>query len=122
MTLDIKYQRVFLPTKDLDHSIDFYAHMGWTTGYRDSGLALMELGGSYFFLQKAYLKEWAENMMMNLVVDDVLAWYEKAAEVKASGKFDDVSFGHPHRESYGATVMHLIDPAGVCLHFAQFDK
>lgn len=122
MTLTINYQRVFLPTKNFEQSVDFYERMGWTIGYRDQDLALMELGASYFFLQRAYVKEWAENMMLNLVVDDAKGWFDKATKVKAEGGFETVSVGPPHHEPYGATVVHLIDPAGVCLHFAQFDK
>jgi catechol 2,3-dioxygenase-like lactoylglutathione lyase family enzyme len=122
MTLTINDQRAFLPTKDFDQSIDFYTRMGWTVAFRDHSLALMELGASHFFLQRAYLKEWAENMMLHLVVDNTKAWFDKATEVKASGNFDTVKIRPAHREPYGATVTHVIDPAGVLLHFAQFDK
>ncbi len=122
MTLTINDQRAFLPTKDFDQSIDFYTRMGWATAYRDQSLALMELGASRFFLQKAYVDDWAKNTMLHLVVLDAKAWFDKATAVKAEGGFDTVKIRPTHREPYGATVTHVIDPAGVLLHFAQFDR
>jgi catechol 2,3-dioxygenase-like lactoylglutathione lyase family enzyme len=114
-------QRVFLPTRDLDQSIDFYSRMGWQVRFRDDSLALMELGASRIFLQKYYQKEWADNTMVHLVVDDAAGWHEVAARVKREGGFDEVKIRAPQREDYGALVTHVIDPAGVLLHFAQFD-
>ena len=117
----ITEQRVFLPTRDLDQSIDFYSRMGWQVRFRDDSLALMELGASRIFLQKYYQKEWADNTMVHLVVDDAVLWHEVAARVKVEGGFEDVIIRAPQREDYGALVTHVIDPAGVLLHFAQMD-
>jgi catechol 2,3-dioxygenase-like lactoylglutathione lyase family enzyme len=118
----ISDQRVFLPTKDFACSIDFYARMGWQTRFRDDGIALMELGASRIFLQKYYQKEWADNTMVHLVVDDAKGWHHVAERVKQEGGFDDVKIRLPQREDYGALVVHVIDPAGVLLHFAQMDQ
>jgi catechol 2,3-dioxygenase-like lactoylglutathione lyase family enzyme len=115
-------QRVFLPTRDLARSIDFYSRMGWQIHFRDDNLALMELGASRFFLQKYYQKEWADNTMVHLVVDDATRWHELAERVKQEGGFEDVRIRAPQREAYGALVTHVIDPAGVLLHFAEMDK
>ena len=32
-------QRIFLPTRDLAQSIDFYSRMGWKARFRDENLA-----------------------------------------------------------------------------------
>jgi catechol 2,3-dioxygenase-like lactoylglutathione lyase family enzyme len=115
-------QRVFLPTRDLAQSIDFYRRMGWQIRFQDEQLALMELGASRIFLQKYYQKEWADNTMVHLVVDDAIGWHEVAERVKEEGGFGDVRIRAPQREAYGALVTHVIDPAGVLLHFAQMDR
>ena len=47
----INDQRVFLPTKNLDQSIDFYTRMGWQVRFRDDKLAMVALGASSIFLQ-----------------------------------------------------------------------
>ncbi len=119
--LTIEDQRPFLPTRDFSRSIDFYNRMGWRTAFLDDNLALMELGHSRLFLQKYYQPEWAANMMLHLVVDDVDAWYKHAMKVKAEGGFDEVRVSAPKHEPYGAMVAHIVDPAGVLFHIAQFD-
>lgn len=119
---EILDQRVFLPTKDLTRSIDFYTRMGWSVAYRDDDLALVKLGASHVFLQRYYRQEWADNTMVHLVVDDAVAWHETAERVKVEGSFEEVRIRPPFRESYGALVTHVIDPAGVLLHFAQMDQ
>jgi catechol 2,3-dioxygenase-like lactoylglutathione lyase family enzyme len=120
----INDQRVFLPTKDFARSIDFYSRLGWQVRFRDENLALMELGASRIFLQKYYQQIWADNTMVHLVVDDAVAWHEVVARVKQEGGFDEVKIRRPQREDedYGALALHVIDPAGVLLHFAQMDK
>jgi catechol 2,3-dioxygenase-like lactoylglutathione lyase family enzyme len=118
----ISDQRVFLPTRDLAQSIDFYRRMGWQIRFQDESIALMELGASRIFLQKYYQKEWADNTMVHLVVDDAALWYQVAERVRKEGGFENVSVRAPQREDYGALVTHVIDPAGVLLHFAQMDQ
>jgi len=115
-------QRVFLPTRDLARSIDFYSRMGWQVRFQDDDLARMELGASHIYLQKYYQQEWADNTMVHLVVDDAVAWHELAERVKREGGFETVRIRAPQREDYGALVTHVIDPAGVLLHFAQMDR
>ncbi len=117
----ISDQRPFLATKDLGRSIEFYVAMGWTVGHRDDGLARVELGGHSLYLQAYFQKEWAENTMVHFSVDDAAAWHARAEQVKAEGGFDEVRIRPPKREPYGALVTHVTDPAGVLLHFAQFD-
>jgi catechol 2,3-dioxygenase-like lactoylglutathione lyase family enzyme len=119
---EILEQRGFVPAKDFARSIDFYTRMGWSNIYKDDSLALMKLGASLFFVQKAWVEDWAHNTMIHLVVDDAAAWYETAMRVKAAGGFDEVRIGAPRRETYGALATHVIDPAGVLLFFAQFDQ
>jgi catechol 2,3-dioxygenase-like lactoylglutathione lyase family enzyme len=114
-------QRPFLATRNFRRSIDFYTRLGWTAIYQDADLALMEQGASRFFLQNAFVEQWAHNTMLHLVVDDAQAWYETAKRVKAEGGFDEVTVHPPRREAYGALATHVLDPAGILLFFAQFD-
>ena len=42
----------------------------------DGDVAIFGVGASAFILQRYYKKEWAENCMMQLMVDDLDAWWE----------------------------------------------
>ncbi|MBN8646958.1 MAG: bleomycin resistance protein [Caulobacterales bacterium] len=114
-------QRPFLATKDFKRSIDFYSRLGWQSIYQDADLALMENGASRFFLQNAFLKDWAHNTMLHLIVDDAQKWYEEAKKAKLEGGFEEVIVHPPRREAYGALATHVIDPAGILVFFAQLD-
>lgn len=114
-------QRPFLPARDYARSLDFYARMGWQTLYRDENISLLEMGKARLFVQNFYERPFAENLMIHLVVDDARAWHDAATRVKQEGGFDEVRVHAPKREAYGALVTHVIDPAGVLLHFAQMD-
>jgi len=60
--------RPFLPTKDFDLSKQFYETLGFTK-LLDGEVAIFRIGASSFVLQKYYQKQWAENFMMQLMVD-----------------------------------------------------
>jgi predicted enzyme related to lactoylglutathione lyase len=66
--------RPFLPTKDFDLSKRFYEALGFTK-LLDSEVAIFQAGTSGFILQKRFQKEWAENLMVQLMVDDLDAWW-----------------------------------------------
>lgn len=111
--------KVFVPTKDFEHSIRFYEALGWTCNWRGEGLAEIELASVRLYLQKFYAKEWAENFMIYIVVDDAAAWHAHVAQILAGGEFPQARLQPPKEEPYGAIVTYVWDPAGALLHFAQ---
>ncbi|MBW8881248.1 MAG: VOC family protein [Asticcacaulis sp.] len=113
-------QRPFLPAKDYERSIDFYSRLGWEVRFKSADLALMVQGPSMFFVQKAWVQDWAHNTMVHIVVEDAQAWFEAVSKVKAEGGFEEVVVKPPRHEDYGALATHVLDPAGVLLFFAQF--
>jgi hypothetical protein len=66
--------RPFLPSQDFDLSKRFYEALGFVK-ILDGDVAIFETGSSGFILQNYYKKEWAENFMMQLLVDDLDAWW-----------------------------------------------
>lgn len=119
--IDIK---MFVPALNFAQSLGFYEALGWTIKFRadDDSLAELELAGCRFFLQNYYNKEWADNFMIHITVDDVQAWFEHAAKVIASGEYNHARLWEPKEQDYGALVTFVWDPSGVLLHFAQFHE
>lgn len=114
--------RTFVPAQEFTRSKAFYEALGWTAVWTDGeGLALMELGGHRFMLQDHFVKEWAENFMLTIVVDDARAWHERVSSSLAGGQFGAARVAEPKHEDWGATVTYAWDPCGVLLHFTQFD-
>ena len=109
----------FVPSKDIAVSLRFYEAVGWRCNWRVEGLAEIELAGKRLYLQDFYAKEWAENFMIYIDVDDADAWYVHLNRIVESGEFENIRVKPPQIESYGAIVTYAYDPCGVLLHFAQ---
>lgn len=121
--LAVEDVRTFVPAKDFACSRAFYGALGWETVWTDDdGLALLELGGYRFMLQDYYVKQWADNFMLTIVVADAVAWHEHITAVLADGQYATARVAPPKIEDWGATVTYAWDPCGVLLHFTQFTE
>ncbi len=85
-------------------------------------LAELHLGKNAFLLQGYYVKEWAENMVMHVLVEDVQEWWRYIASLDLAGKFGVTAPSAPRAEPWGLTVTYVFDPSGVLWHFAQITK
>lgn len=114
--------RSFVGALDFDASRDFYIALGWKLEYDSSSLRVMNLAERRFYLQDYYQKEWCENTMLHVSVECVDDWYQNVCEVFNKNTFSGGAriTGAPKDEDYGR-VFHVLDPAGVLLHFAQFN-
>jgi len=122
MNLNASDVKTFVPAKNFKESFEFYTRLGWEFKFRaeDDGIAILELADSRFYLQNYYQKEWADNFMMHIAVEDAQAWFEHASAVIKAGNWPNARINAPKKEDYGAIVTYVWDPSGVLLHFAQF--
>lgn len=114
--------RPFLPAKDFDISRDFYVALGFAVKWSDDNMALLESGNQRFYLQRYYVKDWADNSMLHITVADAHACFRQITSLLAEGRFPGARVAQPKQEDYGALVTYVWDPAGVLLHLAQWDK
>lgn len=116
MSLRIRDLKAYVPAQDFKQSKRFYAALGFSLSPGFGGTADVSLDGQCFRLQPYYVKDWADNFMIVMGVDDVDAWHRRAAEVIAAGGFGCARLKPP--ESVGdSRVLHVIDPSGVLLIF-----
>lgn len=113
--------RPFIPSRDFALSKDFYSALGCELEWSDDNLVLFNLAGSRFYLQRCYVKEWAENSMLHLSVQDAAKCFADITKLIESGRFPPARVALPKQESYGALVTYVWDPSGVLLHLAQWD-
>jgi predicted enzyme related to lactoylglutathione lyase len=118
MALGIKDFKVYVPAKDFERSKRFYTALGFTMSDGWGGTADFELGGHRFRLQNHYVKDWANNFMIVMGVDDAEAWHQHVRQVTGSGEFGDIRF-KPPEDVDGSIVLHVWDPAGVLLVFVE---
>lgn len=116
--LNVNDVKPFVPARDFKESLRFYTGLGWTCKWQDESLAELELGGHRFYLQNYYNREWAENWMLFVAVEDVDSWHVHAKGVVE--EFEGTRVTPPKTEEYGARVSYVWDPSGVLIHLAQF--
>ncbi len=112
--------RPFLPSQDFDRSKAFYEALGFTK-LLDAQVAIFALGASAFILQRYYQKEWAENFMMQMMVDDLDAWWAHVEALDLARAFGVQAPRPPAMQPWGLRVAYLFDPCGVLWHVAQRD-
>ncbi|HWW26227.1 MAG TPA: VOC family protein [Caulobacter sp.] len=110
--------RPFLPAKDFETSKAFYQALGFET-LLDGEVAIFGVGTSAFILQRYYQQAWAENCMMQLMVDDLDAWWAHIQALDLPGVFDVQAPKPPAMQPWGLRVAYVYDPCGVLWHVAQ---
>jgi uncharacterized glyoxalase superfamily protein PhnB len=110
--------RPFLPAKDFDLSKRFYEALGFTK-MLDDEVAIFRIGGSSFVLQNYFQENWAENFMMQLMVDDLDAWWTHVSSLDLPTRFGVPAPRPPEVQPWGLRIAYMVDPSGVLWHVAQ---
>jgi hypothetical protein len=118
----IRSFRAFLPAKEFETSLRFYEAIGFEAYRLGDTLAELSLGEHAFLLQGHYVKEWAENMMMHVLVNDAQAWWQHISSLELANRFEVSPPEPPRVEPWGLTVLYVFDPTGVLWHFAEVTK
>ena len=110
--------RPFLPAKEFEQSKRFYEALGFEK-VLDGEVAIFRIGASSFILQRYFQKEWAENFMMQLMVDDLDGWWSHLMALDLPAKFGVPAPKAPAIQPWGLRIAYVIDPSGVLWHVAQ---
>jgi hypothetical protein len=110
--------RPFLPAKDFELSKRFYETLGFTK-VLDGDVAIFEIGRTGFILQNRWDRAWAENAMMQLMVDHVDDWYRHLTSLDLAAKFGVRAPKAPEMQPWGLRICYLFDPSGVLWHVAE---
>jgi len=110
--------RPFMPARDFDLSKRFYEALGFDK-VLDSEVAIFNAGSGGFILQRYYQKDWAENFMMQLMVDDLDAWWAHISSLDLPGAFGVPPPKPPAIQPWGLRIAYVVDPSGVLWHVAE---
>lgn len=117
--MNISNLRTFIPCKDFAQSKEFYLDLGFELQWEGKDLIIFGSKEQNFFLQDAYLEEWANNCMMQLHVDNLDDLYNTTERLKA--KYPMIRTKPIFTADYGRTF-HLIGPAGVLWHMTEVER
>lgn len=110
--------RPFVPAKDFALSKRFYTALGFTQ-VLDGEVANFRIGASSFILQNYFQKEWAENFTMQLMVDDLDAWWAHVVSLDLPRTFGVPAPKAPALQPWGLRIAYVVDPSGVLWHVAE---
>ena len=110
--------RPFLPAKDFALSKRFYVALGFTKLF-DGEVAIFQIGATSFILQNYYQQQWAENFMMQLLVDDLDACWKQIETLDLPQKFGVPAPKPPAMQPWGMRVAYVVDPSSVLWHVSE---
>ena len=110
----------FVPAKDFEQATAFYAALGFEVDFTkdDDSIRFCHHGDCGFLLQNFYVKEWADNCMMAMHVDNAQAWLDQANQLVkdyAGVRTSPLQL----QKSRGVLLGHIWDPSGVLWHISQ---
>jgi hypothetical protein len=114
--LDLK---TFVPAKDYHLAKQFYADLGFTLNWGNDQVAEFEVGAFRFLLQNFHVREFADNFMMHLQVDDADDWWQHIEAASLKTKYPSIAVKPPTLQPWGLRVLYLTDPTGVLWHIAD---
>lgn len=111
--------RPFLPAVDFANCKKFYEALGFSKELDADDVAIYRVGTTSFLLQNHFQQEWAENFMMQLLVDDLDVWWQHIVSLDLPGRFGVTQPTPPTMQPWGLRIAYLVDPSGVLWHVAQ---
>jgi uncharacterized glyoxalase superfamily protein PhnB len=118
MNLSTALIRPFIPAKDFELSKRFYEALGFEK-VLDSEVAIFNGGSGGFILQRYFQEDWANNCMLQLMVDDLDQWWAHIESLDLTNRFGVPAPKAPAMQPWGLRVAYVVDPSGVLWHISQ---
>lgn len=110
--------RPFIPTNDFELSKRFYEALGFEK-VLDTEVAIFHVGSGGFVLAPVNEAGLLENFMMQLMVDDLDAWWTHIASLDLAKNFGVRAPTAPAMQPWGLRIVYVVDPSNVLWHFAE---
>lgn len=113
--------RPFIGAKNFELSRSFYRDLGFEEIILFTNMSYFKTKGIGFYLQDAYVKDWIDNSMIFLEVDDVSRFWNELVALNLPNKYKNVKLT-PIRELDWGRECFLHDPSGILWHFGEFNN
>ncbi|MFD2148527.1 glyoxalase [Mucilaginibacter antarcticus] len=121
MQHNAKSLRPFIGAKDFELSRAFYRDLGFIEIVLSADMSVFKTGAMAFYLQDAYVKDWVDNTMLFLEVDNVTHFWDELAALNLPSKYPGAKVTPPRTLDWGRECfMH--DPSGILWHFGEFNE
>ena len=114
--------RAFIGAKNFEKSRQFYTDLGFQESVIDARMSYFKITDTLgFYLQNAYVKDWIENSMIFLEVNDVENYLKEIKNLGLTEKYEGVKLSTIKHNDWGKEFF-LHDPSGVLWHFGKFNS
>jgi catechol 2,3-dioxygenase-like lactoylglutathione lyase family enzyme len=113
--------RPFIGAKDFKTSRSFYRDLGFEETVLFHNMSVFKTKGIGFYLQDAYVKDWIDNTMLFLEVEDVNRLWKDLVGLDLASRYEGVRLTPVKKFDWGSEC-YLHDPSGILWHFGEFTK
>ncbi len=120
MEIKAKSIRPFIGSQEFQISRGFYQDLGFEESIISPNFSYFKTGCFGFYLQDAFVKEWVDNTMVFMEVENVKLFWNQLVSLNLPSKYAHVRL-EPIRELDWGRECFLHDPAGILWHFGEFN-
>ncbi len=113
--------RPFIGARHFNVSRKFYHDLGFEEVVLSPTMSLFKTDGISFYLQDAYVKDWVDNSMIFMEVDDLDRYWKELVALNLTDKYEQVRLV-PIRDYDWGRECFLHDPSGILWHIGEFKK
>lgn len=112
--------RPFIGAKDYEASQSFYRDFGFEEIVISPHMCVFKMDGKVaFYLQKAFVKDWVENTMLFLEVENIEAFRSQLLQKELVQKHKGVRISEIRNEPWGEEFF-VHDPSTILWHIGEF--
>jgi uncharacterized glyoxalase superfamily protein PhnB len=112
--------RPFIGAKNYAVSRAFYQDLGFQESIISANMSYFHTDGFGFYLQDAYVKDWIDNTMIFMEVEDVKQFWNDLTALGLPAKYTCVRLVPIRTLDWGSECF-LHDPSGILWHFGAFN-
>lgn len=113
--------RPFIGAENFALSRSFYRDLGFEERIISHNMSYFDIDGVGFYLQDGYVKDWVDNTMVFLEVDDVERYWNELSALNLPSQYKGVRLTPIKKYDWGRECF-VHDPSGILWHFGQFIK
>ncbi len=121
MNHNIKSVRPFIGAKNYNLSRQFYSDFGFEEIKIPYKMSFFKSGDFGFYLQDAYVKDWVNNSMIFLEVENVEEHLIHIKKLNLTSKYENVKISEIHYNDWGNEYF-IHDPSGILWHIGEFNN
>lgn len=121
MSHNIKSIRTFIGAKDYSLSRQFYTDFGFQEIKTSDTMSYFHQGNFGFYLQDYNVKDWIDNSMIFLEVENVEEHLIHIKKLNLTSKYENVKISKIHYNDWGNEYF-IHDPSGVLWHIGEFNN